>query len=166
MKSDVQGRSSRTWQVIAQELAAERDSQRVLELSLELSASLEPRRGNNGHRPQPDHPDGANDYVSLRSSVHTASLLHSTIEASAADFGNIQLFDLANRTLTIVAHCGFGEEFLSYYETVRFDDDCSCAAAFSADWEESRSILWYFSIITRAMPPVPSSPARLTRPPS
>ena len=127
MKSDVQARSSRTWQVIAQELAAERDSQRVLELSLELSASLEPRRGNNGHRPEPDHPDGANDYLSLRSSVHTASLLHSTIEASAADFGNIQLFDPANRTLTIVAHCGFGEEFLSYYETVRFDDDCSCA---------------------------------------
>jgi len=129
MNSDVPFRTLRDWRVIAQELAAERDSQRVLELSRELTAALAPRILDDGRHPKPDHNDGADFYQILQNGVHTTSLLRSAIEASAADFGNIQLFDPANRSLKIVAQCGFGEEFLSYYETVRFEDDCSCAAA-------------------------------------
>jgi hypothetical protein len=129
MKSHVRLATARDWRVIAQELANEHDSRRVLELSRELSAAIELRSPTDDHRPTPDHNQGAPMFIRAQNSVQMTSLLHSAIEASAADFGNIQLFDPANRALTIVAHCGFGEEFLSYYETVRFEDDCACAAA-------------------------------------
>jgi hypothetical protein len=129
MNSDVPLKPERNWRVIAQELAAEHDSRRVLELSKELSAAIEPRTFNDRRHPGTHHTNGANYYQSLQNSVHTPSLLRSAIEVSAADFGNVQLFDPANRALRIVAQSGFGEEFLSYFEIVSFEDDCACAAA-------------------------------------
>ena len=129
MTSDVPFKPLRNWRVIAQELAAEHDSRRVLELSKELTAAIEPHEFNNGHRQEAHHTNGVNFYQNLRNSGHTVSLLRSAIEASAADFGNVQVFDPANRVLRIVAQSGFGEEFLSYFETVRFEDDCACGAA-------------------------------------
>jgi hypothetical protein len=45
-------------------------------------------------------------------------LLRSCTEVTEADFGNVQLFDSSRRALTIVAHEGFGSEFLEYFQTV------------------------------------------------
>lgn len=116
MNSDVPLKPARNWRVIAQELAAVQDSRRVLELSKGLSAAIEPRTFNDRRYPGTHHTNGANYYQSLQNSVHTASLLRSVIEMSTANFGNV--FDPANRALRIVAQSGFGEGFLSYFETV------------------------------------------------
>jgi GAF domain-containing protein len=45
-------------------------------------------------------------------------LLRSCIEVTAANFGNVQLFDSSRRSLRIVAQEGFGSEFLEYFQTV------------------------------------------------
>src|SRR5262249_12926418 len=58
--------------------------------------------------------------------------LASIIDATDADFGNVQLFDSTNQVLRIAAHRGFATEFLDYFETVSCDDDCLCGAAMNA----------------------------------
>jgi GAF domain-containing protein len=57
------------------------------------------------------------------------NLLDSTIAATEADCGDVQLFDPAQRTLAIVAQRGFENDFLRYFDVVHFDDGCSCGAA-------------------------------------
>ena len=70
-----------------------------------------------------------NPYLQFRGSPLIADFLASTIEASAADFGNVQLFDATNRSLRIVAHVGFKSEFLNYFDTVSCDHGCACSTA-------------------------------------
>jgi hypothetical protein len=71
-----------------------------------------------------------NPYVAFKHSVQNSALLLSTMEATCADFGCVQLFHASNRELKIVAQYGFGNEFLSYFDTVR-DCDCACGKAMS-----------------------------------
>lgn len=64
--------------------------------------------------------------------AHVPSLsefLTSMINASAADFGSIQLFESKRGELRIVAQHGFGREFLDYFDTVHRDHFCACGAA-------------------------------------
>jgi GAF domain-containing protein len=55
-------------------------------------------------------------------------LLTAAMDAGAADFGNIQLFDSTDHSLRIVAQHGFQNEFLDYFARVR-DSDCACGVA-------------------------------------
>lgn len=59
-----------------------------------------------------------NPYEVFAYSPHIPELLASMIEATSADFGNVQLLDSSRPGLRIVAHKGFGPEFLHYFETV------------------------------------------------
>lgn len=67
-----------------------------------------------------------NPYLLFRHNASISEFLGSVIEATAADFGNVQLFDSANRVLRIVVQRGFESEFLAYFDTVSCDDGCAC----------------------------------------
>ncbi|MCC6681395.1 MAG: PAS domain S-box protein [Phycisphaeraceae bacterium] len=62
-----------------------------------------------------------------------ASLLTQTVQAAIAitkaDMGNIQLYDEASHCLRIVAHQGFKQPFLDYFDTVCQDETSACAEA-------------------------------------
>jgi hypothetical protein len=144
MSSDVTLSERRTWRAIAQELASESDSKRVLELSTELSRAIDARDDAGKHLQSPhpwdlDGESGAielhritdNPYRRLQNSVQISDLLRSAMNVTCADFGNIQLFDSSQRVLRIVAQDGFEREFLGYFEIVRCNDDCACGAAVS-----------------------------------
>jgi GAF domain-containing protein len=55
--------------------------------------------------------------------------LHAAITLHNAQFGNIQLLDLASRTLAICCQRGFGVEFLDTFRTVSIDDPSACGRA-------------------------------------
>lgn len=59
-----------------------------------------------------------NPYVLFRNNPLIPELLRSCIEATRADFGNIQLFNSSRQDLTIVSHHSFGSEFLNYFRKV------------------------------------------------
>jgi len=59
-----------------------------------------------------------------------ANLLTIAIDACGASKGNVQLLNRHRKILQIVAHCGFGEEFLSQLECVRTDANTVCSRAF------------------------------------
>jgi len=69
------------------------------------------------------------------SSSATASLLSqflsSAIAVSAADCGNIQLFDSSTGTLRIAAQVGFEEEFLRFFDVVH-GNQTACGSALTA----------------------------------
>jgi len=56
-------------------------------------------------------------------------ILDASIEITGADFGNIQILDRRTSELKLMAHRGFGSEFVRFFETVRCDDNCVCGAA-------------------------------------
>ena len=56
--------------------------------------------------------------------------LHAAIEASGADFGNIQLLESPTQTLRIAAQHGFSQEFLRFFEVVH-GSDTACGSALS-----------------------------------
>jgi CheY-like chemotaxis protein len=58
-----------------------------------------------------------------------SEFLASVIEATAADFGTVQLFDSTNGILRIVAQHGFQSEFLNHFDTVSDSKKCVCGAA-------------------------------------
>ena len=60
------------------------------------------------------------------------------IEATAADFGNVQLFDSKNRVLRIVVQHGFETEFIHYFDSVNCDHECVCGKAMN---ERSRMVV-------------------------
>jgi DNA-binding NarL/FixJ family response regulator len=72
------------------------------------------------------HRIGINPYLQFRRSSLIPEFLASIIEATGADFGNIQLFDSTNGVLRIVAQHGFEIEFLSYFDTVGINKSCVC----------------------------------------
>jgi hypothetical protein len=57
--------------------------------------------------------------------------LRAVIDATGADFGNIQLFDSSTHSLRIVAQYGFSEEFLGFFEVV-CGNDTACGSALNA----------------------------------
>lgn len=83
------------------------------------------------------HPIEDNPYL-LFAGASISEFLLSVIGATAADFGDVQLFDSANRVLRIVAQHGFESEFLDYFDTVSCDDECVCGAAMNG---QSRSVV-------------------------
>ena len=56
------------------------------------------------------------------------TVLMAAIEATGADFGNIQIVEIADGGLRIVAQHGFGHEFLSFFRYVK-EDKSACSAA-------------------------------------
>jgi DNA-binding NarL/FixJ family response regulator len=70
-----------------------------------------------------------NPYRQIGRSALISEFLASIIEATGADFGNVQLFDSANQVLRIVAHQGFEPEFLNHFDTVRSTHGCACSTA-------------------------------------
>lgn len=57
-----------------------------------------------------------------------AEITKTAIAISEADKGNLQLFDAASGSLTIVAQQGFEEDFLKFFASVR-GNDAACGAA-------------------------------------
>lgn len=111
----------------------EQDQQVFTELSRELNDLLEGKPpdlssqslalGSNTQESE------KNPLAIFESSPWLADFLQSSVAATAADFGNVQLFDSSRRVLKIVAQRGFDSEFLSYFEAVSFEDGCACGAA-------------------------------------
>lgn len=56
------------------------------------------------------------------------TFLSSAIDASNADFGNIQLFNPATSSLRLLVHRGFDMEFLRFFSDVR-NDATACGSA-------------------------------------
>lgn len=76
-----------------------------------------------------EHGTDENYYRRFAESTWISESLKSLIHASCADFGNVQLFDPANRVLRILAQQGFQREFLDYFDTVTEKDASVCGAA-------------------------------------
>src|SRR4051812_45576989 len=55
-------------------------------------------------------------------------ILNATIDLHGADFGNIQLYNAATRTLRIAAHRGFQQPFLDFKE-IDANDGSACGIA-------------------------------------
>jgi len=73
-------------------------------------------------------PTTNNPYVLFRTSPLIPKILTSTIEATDANFGDIQLLDSSRQALRIVAHHGFDTDFVTFFETVSNGSLC-CAQA-------------------------------------
>jgi GAF domain-containing protein len=58
-----------------------------------------------------------------------AALLGDAIGLAGADRGNVQKYNSADRSLAIILHQGFGEEFLQTFERVSLQDNSACARA-------------------------------------
>jgi hypothetical protein len=80
----------------------------------------------------------SNPYLRYRESTLIAEFLESVMVATAADYGNVQLFDSENNVLRIVAQRGFDREFLRFFDTVRRDHGCVCSNAMN---ERSRIVV-------------------------
>lgn len=66
--------------------------------------------------------------------MRLAALLDEAVRVDKVARGNIQAFDPESKTLKIVCHLGFGDEFLRHFETVRPSGPSACGRAFgSAD---------------------------------
>jgi DNA-binding NarL/FixJ family response regulator len=77
------------------------------------------------------HPTEGNPYLQFARNGLIAEFLASIIDATGADFGNVQLFDSKNHALRIVVHRGFEREFLSYFDTVSVSERSVCGQAMS-----------------------------------
>ena len=70
-----------------------------------------------------------NPFAEFGGSPAIQEFLESMVLASSADFGNVQLFDPANRVMRIVAHVGFQSEFLEYFATVAHENNREWSSA-------------------------------------
>jgi hypothetical protein len=57
--------------------------------------------------------------------AHLALLLETALTVSGADKGNLQLFDPVDSSLKIVCHCGFGPEFLDFFNATQ-EGEAAC----------------------------------------
>jgi len=103
-----------------------------------------------------------------------APILDLAIEMARADFGNIQLFDPAERALRIVTSRGLGDEFLEYFAIVRISYS-ACAVAMQQNCQvvvsdvrndpcfnaESRKIMLRAGALAVQSTPISSSSGRL-----
>ncbi|MBI3313930.1 MAG: GAF domain-containing protein [Candidatus Omnitrophica bacterium] len=55
--------------------------------------------------------------------------LANAIDILNADKGNVQVYDENKKTLNIVAHIGFNDEFLSLFQSVGMENGGACVAA-------------------------------------
>jgi DNA-binding NarL/FixJ family response regulator len=74
-------------------------------------------------------PSRPNPFAEFAGSPAIQGFLESVVLASGADFGNVQLFDSANKVLRIVAHVGFQSEFLEYFASVAHEHNTVCSGA-------------------------------------
>jgi DNA-binding NarL/FixJ family response regulator len=75
------------------------------------------------------NPTEGNPFLQFAGNALVSAFLASVIDATAADFGNVQLFDSRSGVLRIVAQRGFENEFLGYFDTVNVKERCACATA-------------------------------------
>lgn len=78
-----------------------------------------------GHLNEPNSP---NPFRQLCKAGFLMHFLREAMEASAAHFGNIQLYDRSHHALRIAAQQGFGKEFLRFFDVVS-GNDCACGSA-------------------------------------
>ena len=78
--------------------------------------------------PSEGHPTTNNPYVQFRTSPWIPKILTSTIEATDANFGDVQLLDSSRQALRIVAHHGFDTDFVAFFETVSAGSFCCVQA--------------------------------------
>ena len=133
------------WQDLCRQASVEQNPTRLMHLTRRIIELLDQKRHalvgrSTSQYPQTQSPPPnsvhrdsllaeSNPYLQFRTSPWIPDLLASTLVASAADFGTLQLFDSSDRLLRIVAQHGFGDEFLRHFEAVRSDDHCACGAA-------------------------------------
>jgi hypothetical protein len=120
--------------LLCRQIEAEKDHDTFVRLVSELSHLLElcgeqidcvqATPEVNGH----GHSNGYNPYMVLASRPEIPQLLSFMIQATGADFGNIQLFDSSRPGLRIVAQHGFEAEFLTYFDNV-CNGSFACGAA-------------------------------------
>lgn len=128
---------TRSWRVIAEQLANEHNSQKLSQLAEELNTALSAQGNHSRRRDSFAGHDGngglklQNPHAILRHNNSIPAFLQSVIHASGADFGDVQLLDSSENALKIVAQQGFGDEFLDHFGAVRCDSNCSCGAAMS-----------------------------------
>jgi hypothetical protein len=96
-----------------------------------LSASLAGHDLVTSHSGASESGDRVEDNPNLRfaGNALNSEFLAAVIDATAADFGTVQLFDSTNSVLRIVAQHGFQSEFLNYFDTVSDSKECVCGAA-------------------------------------
>jgi GAF domain-containing protein len=70
-----------------------------------------------------------NPYLRFAGNALISEFLASVIDATASDFGTVQLLDSTNGVLRIAAQHGFQAEFLNYFNTVSDNKECVCGAA-------------------------------------
>jgi len=75
------------------------------------------------------NPTEGNPFLQFAGNALVSAFLASVIDATAADFGNVQLFDSRCGVLRIVAQRGFENEFLGYFDTVNVKERCACGTA-------------------------------------
>jgi GAF domain-containing protein len=133
-----QGSSWRSWQVIAQELVAETNAKRVLELSQELSRALEKRelaKRWEGHpadtKPQPNgqtNPYQTNQYQKNQ----YQKIVDNAVALMCSDYASIQML-VPERgpggELRLLAFRGFNPEAAKFWEWVRADSKSTCGIA-------------------------------------
>jgi DNA-binding NarL/FixJ family response regulator len=96
-----------------------------------VSASLarQVRGGSDTAASEARNPTEHNPFLQFSGNALVSKFLASVIEATAADFGNVQLFDSRSGVLRIVVHRGFENEFLRFFETVDLKEHCACGTA-------------------------------------
>jgi GAF domain-containing protein len=112
------------------ELTGERNRARFTELAEELNDALAAQSIGEHIEANPQaHQAENNPYLRFGSRAWITDLLLSTMEASTANFGNVQLFDSSRGVLRIAAQKGFSDEFLAHFDKVHSDDGCACGSA-------------------------------------
>jgi len=124
-----QERPCRPWEAIAQELSIEMNSERLVELSLELNRALEEQGldgGSRGHiadnKPRPrNHQSG--DYEKI---------LDDAVALMCSDFASLQMLFPERGSggeLRLLAFRGFNPEAAQFWEWVRADSHSTCGIA-------------------------------------
>ena len=119
---------------LCERIQKETDPNLFTELVFELDNFLkgkDHRRQNRLNTPAGPALPQQNPYLQFRGRHWLRDLLGATIVATDADFGDVQLFDSAYGVLRIVAHEGFENDFLEYFEAVDCGAHCSCGTAMS-----------------------------------
>jgi len=70
-----------------------------------------------------------NPYLRFAKSESISEFLALLVDATAADFGTLQLFDSTNHVLRLVVSHGFESDFLNHFDKVDYKSDCPCSRA-------------------------------------
>jgi GAF domain-containing protein len=123
-----QNTSCRSWQIIAQELSAETNSERVIELAQELDRALENKSsGRNGKA----HLANANLNPSGQSNGYQ-KIVDDAVALLRSDFASLQMLFPERGSggeLRLLAFRGFNPEAAKFWEWVRADSKSTCGVA-------------------------------------